>query len=84
MTTRSFSQHPLSAAQLSNLDSLGYHDMTPVQAAALPGALAGEDLIIQARTGSGKTAVFALALLARLDLPSRATQTLVLCPTREL
>ena len=84
MTTDSFSQHPLSAAQLSNLDSLGYHIMTPVQAAALPGALAGEDLIAQARTGSGKTAVFALAILARLDLTSRATQALVLCPTREL
>jgi len=84
MTTHSFSQHPLSAEQLSNLDSLGYHTMTPIQTAALPGALAGEDLIAQARTGSGKTAVFALALLARLDLTSRATQALVLCPTREL
>jgi ATP-dependent RNA helicase DbpA len=84
MTTNSFSQHPLSDAQLSNLDSLGYHVMTPVQSAALPGSLAGEDLIVQARTGSGKTAVFALALLARLDLTSRATQALVICPTREL
>ena len=84
MTTKAFSEQPLSAAQLSNLDSLGYHMMTPVQAAALPGALAGEDLIAQARTGSGKTAVFALALMERLDFSSRATQALVLCPTREL
>lgn len=84
MNPRSFSQLPLSAEQLSNLDSLGYLLMTPVQAAALPGALAGEDLIAQARTGSGKTAVFALALLARLDLNSPSTQVLVLCPTREL
>jgi ATP-independent RNA helicase DbpA len=84
MNPRSFTNLPLSAEQLSNLDSLGYHNMTPVQMAALPGALAGEDLIAQARTGSGKTAVFALALLARLDLSSSATQVLVLCPTREL
>ncbi|MEI6890644.1 MAG: ATP-dependent RNA helicase DbpA [Pontiella sp.] len=84
MNPRSFSNLPLSAAQLSNLDSLGYHNMTPVQVAALPGALAGEDLIVQARTGSGKTAVFALALLDRLDLTARETQALVLCPTREL
>ena len=84
MNPRSFSNLPLSAEQLSNLDSLGYHNMTPVQMAALPGALAGEDLIAQARTGSGKTAVFALALLARLDLSSSSTQVLVLCPTREL
>jgi len=84
MNPRSFSHLPLSAEQLSNLDSLGYHNMTPVQLAALPGALEGEDLIAQARTGSGKTAVFALALLARLDLNSSFTQVLVLCPTREL
>ncbi|MDF7807564.1 ATP-dependent RNA helicase DbpA [Pontiellaceae bacterium B12219] len=84
MNPRSFSNLPLSAEQLSNLDSLGYHNMTPVQMAALPGALAGKDLIVQARTGSGKTAVFALALLARLDLSSPDTQILVLCPTREL
>ncbi len=84
MNPRSFSHLPLSAEQLSNLESLGYHNMTPVQLAALPGALEGEDLIAQARTGSGKTAVFALAMLARLDLNSPATQVLVLCPTREL
>jgi ATP-independent RNA helicase DbpA len=84
MNPRSFSNLPLSDAQLSNLESLGYHNMTPVQASALPGALAGDDLIVQARTGSGKTAVFAMALLARLDLTSRDTQALVLCPTREL
>jgi ATP-independent RNA helicase DbpA len=54
MNPRSFSNLPLSAEQLSNLDSLGYHNMTPVQMAALPGALAGEDLIAQARTGAGK------------------------------
>ena len=84
MSTRSFSQCSLSAAQLSNLESLGYHEMTPIQAAALPGALEGDDLIAQARTGSGKTAVFALALLERIDLSSNATQALVLCPTREL
>jgi len=84
MSALSFSKHSLSAAQLSNLESLGYYSMTPIQAAALPVALAGKDLIAQARTGSGKTAVFALALLARLDLTSRATQALVLCPTREL
>ncbi len=84
MNPRSFSTLPLSAEQRSNLDSLGYHNMTPIQVAALPRALAGEDLIAQARTGSGKTAVFALALLARLDLNLPSTQVLVLCPTREL
>ena len=61
-----FSQLPLPAAVLANLQALGYLAMTPVQAAALPLALAGHDLVAQAATGSGKTAAFALALLQRL------------------
>jgi ATP-dependent RNA helicase DbpA len=87
-TPPSFSQLPLSAAALANLEQLGYLGMTPVQAAALPIALAGHDLIAQAKTGSGKTAAFALALLNRLKLDDPAlrfkVQALVLCPTREL
>ena len=79
-----FSRLPLSPATLATLAQLGYQDMTPIQAAALPLALAGHDLIAQAKTGSGKTAAFALALLQRLDARSFATQALVLCPTREL
>ena len=84
----SFGSLPLSPAQLSNLTTLGYLAMTPVQAASLPLALAGDDLIVQAQTGSGKTAAFALALLANLKLDGQtqpfAVQALVLCPTREL
>ena len=87
-TAPPFSQLPLSAAALANLEQLGYVGMTPVQAAALPIALAGHDLIAQAKTGSGKTAAFALALLNRLKLDAPAlrfkVQALVLCPTREL
>ncbi len=80
----SFDSLPLSPATLANLQALGYLAMTPIQVAALPLALAGHDLIAQAATGSGKTATFALALLARLDLTRPDTQALVLCPTREL
>lgn len=58
--------------------------MTPIQAAALPLILAGHDVIAQARTGSGKTAAFALGLLQMLDVGSVQLQGLVLCPTREL
>jgi len=79
-----FSQLPLSPAMLANLQALGYLAMTPIQAAALPLALAGHDLVAQAATGSGKTAAFALALLHRLDISRPAVQALVLCPTREL
>ena len=79
-----FSALPLSPATLANLEQLGYTAMTPIQAAALPPALLGKDLIAQAKTGSGKTAAFALALLANLNPRRFAVQTLVLCPTREL
>ncbi|RKP55843.1 ATP-dependent RNA helicase DbpA [Pararobbsia silviterrae] len=79
-----FDTLPLTPATLGTLAQLGYTSMTPIQAATLPLALAGHDLIAQARTGSGKTAAFALALLARLDTKRFAVQSLVLCPTREL
>jgi len=79
-----FARLPLAPHVLANLHSLGYTQMTPIQAATLPLALAGRDLIAQARTGSGKTAAFALALLASLNPRRFAVQALVLCPTREL
>lgn len=79
-----FSSLPLSPAQLSNLESLDYREMTAIQAEALPLALAGHDLIAQAKTGSGKTAAFALPLLSKLNPRDFGTQALILCPTREL
>ena len=83
-TTQNFDTLALSPATLANLTQLGYTEMTPIQAASLPIALAGKDLIAQAQTGSGKTAAFALAVLANLNPRRFAVQALVLCPTREL
>ena len=83
-TGPSFSSLALTPATLANLQRLGYLGMTPIQAASLPLALAGHDLIARAKTGSGKTAAFALALLVKLDLRRFDVQALVLCPTREL
>ncbi|MEG5900200.1 ATP-dependent RNA helicase DbpA [Enterobacter bugandensis] len=74
----------LPAAQLDNLNELGYLTMTPVQAAALPAILEGRDVRVQAKTGSGKTAAFGLGLLQHIDASLFQTQSLVLCPTREL
>lgn len=73
-----------SVEQLSNLNELGYLTMTPIQAAALPPILAGKDVRAQAKTGSGKTAAFGLGLLQHIDAGQYNTQSLVLCPTREL
>lgn len=74
----------LPAAQLDNLNELGYLTMTPVQAAALPAILEGRDVRVQAKTGSGKTAAFGLGLLQHIDASLFQTQSLILCPTREL
>ncbi|MFC4427108.1 ATP-dependent RNA helicase DbpA [Deinococcus navajonensis] len=84
MTPVSFATLPLNATLLANLATLGYHQMTPIQAGSLPPILEGRDLIAQARTGSGKTAAFGLGLLHRLDPARPVIQALVLCPTREL
>jgi len=79
-----FASLPLAAELLTNLASLGYHAMTPIQAASLPAMLAGRDVIARGKTGSGKTAAFGLGLLSRLAVESFRVQSLVLCPTREL
>ncbi|HEF4747887.1 TPA: ATP-dependent RNA helicase DbpA [Burkholderia multivorans] len=83
-TATPFSALQLTPAMLANLEHLGYVDMTPIQAASLPIALAGHDLIAQAKTGSGKTAAFSLALLSRLDARRFDVQAMILCQTREL
>ena len=80
----SFSSLNLARAQIANLDTLGYHEMTPIQAQSLPVVLEGRDLIARAKTGSGKTAAFGLGLLHKLDPRLFRVQGLVICPTREL
>jgi ATP-dependent RNA helicase DbpA len=80
----SFSELSLIPPLLKALTELEYTEMTPVQAAALPAILNKRDVVAQAKTGSGKTAAFALGLLSSLDTSSAKVQGLVLCPTREL
>ena len=82
MTT--FSTLPLKPALLASVETLGYTEMTPVQAQSLPPMLEGRDVIAQAQTGSGKTAAFGLSLLQSIDVDTIRLQALVLCPTREL
>ena len=84
MTQNSFSSLPLTPAFLANLEVLGYHQMTTIQAQSLPSVLEGRDLIAQAKTGSGKTAAFGIGILHKINPAWFATQALVLCPTREL
>ncbi len=79
-----FSSLKLRPELLSNLTSLGYESMTPIQAQSLPYILSGKDVIAQGKTGSGKTAAFGLGLLEKLEVKKFRVQSLVLCPTREL
>ena len=80
----SFQSLALSAPLLANLDTLGYKEMTAIQAASLPLILQQRDVIAQAKTGSGKTAAFSLGMIAKLNPLYFAIQGLVICPTREL
>ncbi|MDR2092446.1 MAG: DEAD/DEAH box helicase [Azoarcus sp.] len=83
-TSSSFAQLGLPAELLATLAEVGYETPSPIQAACIPHLLAGRDLLGEAQTGTGKTAAFALPILARLDLSSPRPQALVLTPTREL
>ncbi|MGX5913999.1 ATP-dependent RNA helicase DbpA [Aliidiomarina sp. Khilg15.8] len=82
--SKPFNTLSLPSSLLAGLSDAGYQTMTAVQADSLPPILDGQDVIAQAQTGSGKTAAFALGLLARIDAKQFAVQSLVLCPTREL
>ncbi len=84
MATDSFSNLSISTAQVSNLESMGYSKMTPIQAQSLPQILKGKDLIAKAKTGSGKTAAFGIGLLNDINPRFFGVQALVICPTREL
>jgi ATP-dependent RNA helicase DeaD len=80
----SFRALNLPAPLLTVLDEVGYENPTPIQAQAIPHLLEGLDLLGHAPTGTGKTAAFALPLLARLDIRRKQVQVMVLTPTREL
>ena len=73
--------HP---AVLKSLLEVGYETPSPIQAATIPALMAGRDVVGLAQTGTGKTAAFAVPILSKIDPSAKATQALVLAPTREL
>ena len=83
-TVTRFDELGLPAPLMRALEEVGYETPSAIQAMTIPHLLDGRDLLGQAQTGTGKTAAFALPLLARLDLKVNAPQVLVLAPTREL
>ncbi len=83
-TISSFQDLNLPEPLLLALKDAGYESPTSIQAATIPYVMAGKDLIAQAQTGTGKTAAFALPLLAKIATEDNHPQVLVLTPTREL
>ena len=83
-TTTGFDQLGLIPPLLRVLADVGYETPSPIQAACIPILLAGQDLLGEAQTGTGKTAAFALPMLQRIDLSLTKPQALILTPTREL
>ena len=79
-----FNELGLPEPLVKRVAELGYESPSPIQLAAIPALLAGHDVLGQAQTGTGKTAAFALPLLAKIDLTLKAPQVLILTPTREL
>lgn len=84
METFKFTDFPVSEVILKAVVEMGWVDTTPIQAAAIPVVLAGRDVIGQAQTGTGKTAAFGIPAIEHVDVENRATQVLIMCPTREL
>src|SRR5689334_10364615 len=82
--TPTFDALPLSDDVRRALDEIGYTHPTPVQLATYEPAVAGRDIIVQARTGTGKTAAFAIPLADKIVKNEPRVQALVLAPTREL
>jgi len=82
-TDKDFDQLGLSAAIVDVVKNIGFEHPTPIQAAVIPTALEGRDLVGLAQTGSGKTAAFALPIAERL-VHGRGVRGLILSPTREI
>ncbi len=82
--TVTFADLQIHPAVLQAVVDVGYESPSAIQAATIPALMAGSDVVGLAQTGTGKTAAFAVPILSKIDTDSRATQALVLAPTREL
>ena len=82
--TKSFQDLGLSETTLESLAAMKYENPTPVQQQAIPLALSGKDLVVQSRTGTGKTAAFGIPVIESIDADEPVVQAMALTPTREL
>lgn len=84
METVRFDEMGIIPQILRGVEEMGFEEMTPIQAQAIPAVMAGGDIIGQAQTGTGKTAAFGIPILQKINTAEKTTQVLVLSPTREL
>lgn len=84
METVKFDELQLDERILRAVTDMGFEEMSPIQAQAIPVQMEGRDVIGQAQTGTGKTAAFGIPLLQKIDRDSKKLQAIALCPTREL
>ncbi len=83
-SNRLFSDFPLSSDILKGIEAHGYKTATAVQAGTLEAALAGRDMVVRSKTGTGKTAAFVLPIIEQIGAGAREVQGIILAPTREL
>src|SRR2546422_6090656 len=79
-----FSDLNLSPELIKAIAERGYTHPTPVQAKAFGPVMAGKDIIVRSKTGTGKTAAFGIPLLEKIPIGDRGVRAMILCPTREL
>jgi ATP-dependent RNA helicase DeaD len=84
MELTKFDELELNPSILRAVEEMGFEQMSPIQASAIPAVLQGKDIVGQAQTGTGKTAAFGIPLLQKINTKERHLQAIVLCPTREL
>jgi ATP-dependent RNA helicase DeaD len=84
MELTKFDELELNPSILRAVEEMGFEEMSPIQAKAIPIMLEGRDIVGQAQTGTGKTAAFGIPLLMRVNPKDKSLQAIVLCPTREL
>lgn len=84
VSDREFKDFPISQEALKAILEHGYVTATPVQAATIDAALAGRDMVVRAKTGTGKTAAFVLPTIERVPDGARKPSAVMLAPTREL
>ena len=84
LSGRRFADFPLSAEILKGILDYGFEYATPVQAQTIEPGLAGKDLLVRAKTGTGKTAAFGIPIIERIEDNTGAPRAIILAPVREL